>query len=449
MPETKGSDIDFTPDNYHRHYDEILPNLFLGDQVSPQQFTGQLSLIVNCTISVKFPSGSSFKRIRIPITDDPSDCDDLRLFLRRTTCLTDIYHALKNGRNVLVHCQKGRQRSAAVVACYLIKYHKMNPDGAVSYINGQRPVAFCEGVTFQTTIDQMYFDCSTGIHNTPTFQTDPFRVLLNYITINTTTKPEIIIIKNKTDDKTLSTLVTNNSISGERIITETMIDNSLTESIIEVEYVGGLSFPMPSSHDTPPLDKIENTNNRSNYDLLAFYESPNRVVQGTQQHKQTINEMDNTFLELIPGLFIGQSNTNCIDSYQLVVDSTVDTSLNTTYIYTSDTEIPLVDESTALYMYLKNTSCLRAIHETIGEQVKAIIFNAKSLEIISTITACYFIACHELSPSDAIMFLQSKYPNVLNSTSKFKSVLDLIYNDKLTNGINNCRLDTELLCLEQ
>lgn len=43
------------------------------------------------------------------------------------------------GQNVLVHCFEGKSRSATVVIAYLIKYHSMSFDEALSFVRGKRP----------------------------------------------------------------------------------------------------------------------------------------------------------------------------------------------------------------------------------------------------------------------------------------------------------------------
>jgi len=49
-----------------------------------------------------------------------------------------IDRALRSGRNVLVHCQQGISRSAAVVLAYLIRNHGMTYDAAFALVKHQR-----------------------------------------------------------------------------------------------------------------------------------------------------------------------------------------------------------------------------------------------------------------------------------------------------------------------
>jgi len=51
----------------------------------------------------------------------------------------DIDSALRRGRNVLVHCQQGVSRSAAIVIAYLIRKRGMSFDSAITFVRQRRP----------------------------------------------------------------------------------------------------------------------------------------------------------------------------------------------------------------------------------------------------------------------------------------------------------------------
>ncbi|RDB24319.1 Dual specificity protein phosphatase 1B [Hypsizygus marmoreus] len=75
-----------------------------------------------------------FNCYRIDILDQSTA--DLRPHLE-AVC-NHIDRALKNGRNVLVHCQQGISRSPAIVIAYLIRNHGMSFDNAYALLKRKR-----------------------------------------------------------------------------------------------------------------------------------------------------------------------------------------------------------------------------------------------------------------------------------------------------------------------
>ena len=102
-------------------YDEIVHNLFIGS-IAALHSADKFSTVVNCTEGsmIEFPANCK-NCIRIPIEDDPSECNNLLDFIVETKVLEKINASILNNEPVLVHCYAGRQRSCSLVACYLIK----------------------------------------------------------------------------------------------------------------------------------------------------------------------------------------------------------------------------------------------------------------------------------------------------------------------------------------
>ena len=132
-------------------YNEIVKNLYVGS-ASALIRKGIFALIVNCTKSLTGAPGS----IRVPIDDDESECDNLIKHLNETNVLERINDALSKKQTVLVHCYAGIQRSCAVCACYLIRYHQMTPESAIAFIRSKRIMAFDDAPTFLNAIEKFY-----------------------------------------------------------------------------------------------------------------------------------------------------------------------------------------------------------------------------------------------------------------------------------------------------
>jgi hypothetical protein len=147
----------FQSRNVVNDYDQIMPNLHIGNETSGRKYGNQFQLVVNCTPDVPFHSECKDK-IRIPVDDTPKLADKMYNLILRTRVLDEMHNTLQNKKSVLVHCHQGIQRSCAITACYLVKYHNMTPNQAIEYIKSKRNVAFYYGANFKKTIDTVYND---------------------------------------------------------------------------------------------------------------------------------------------------------------------------------------------------------------------------------------------------------------------------------------------------
>ena len=146
-------------------YDEIIPNLYLGGVKALENSSNtsntslKFSLIVNL-IKQTYMSDNSVpdckKYIRLPVNDSPDECDKLLSLIYETQVLEHIHASLQANEPVLVHCFMGIQRSASLVACYLMKYYNMSPSESIIYIKTKRPIAFFGGANFANMIEKFY-----------------------------------------------------------------------------------------------------------------------------------------------------------------------------------------------------------------------------------------------------------------------------------------------------
>jgi protein-tyrosine phosphatase len=137
-------------------YDQILDSLFLGSRHALNT-ASDFSMIVNCSREedVAFPP-NYMNCIRLSVADSPDESGKLLTLIIETNILEKIHNSVIHKQPVLVHCSAGMQRSCAVVACYLIQYHNMNPSQAVDYIRSKRPIAFFWTVNFSKTLEEFY-----------------------------------------------------------------------------------------------------------------------------------------------------------------------------------------------------------------------------------------------------------------------------------------------------
>lgn len=137
-------------------FTEIIPNLWIGDEksLSNEKFliNNGIKFIVNCTKDI--PNNNfNIDTIRINADDRPSVSyveDNQIMFDAIAGTVETIHKYLMSNRGVLVHCKAGKQRSATIIASYLIKYSEgdINIDKAVYYIRTKRPIAFTPNINF-------------------------------------------------------------------------------------------------------------------------------------------------------------------------------------------------------------------------------------------------------------------------------------------------------------
>jgi len=134
--------------------DLILPGLWLGNAKSSmdEKFLKDNNIIsvFNCTKDLPFHS-NVYRRFRIPVDDNLQREEIRNMELWSFEAIYKLIKEHKQG-NVLVHCYAGMQRSAAVVAMYLIANFKMKTEDVIPFIRSKREVAFWPFVNFEKSI---------------------------------------------------------------------------------------------------------------------------------------------------------------------------------------------------------------------------------------------------------------------------------------------------------
>ena len=113
---------------------EIINNLWLGDYKDGLNTTflieKKVNVIINATGNLPFVQDlNNIEKIRVPLIDEVGtklmeSNEKMEFYLEKI--VEHIYKKLMLGRVVLVHCRKGRQRSASLVCAFLMKYGGMN-----------------------------------------------------------------------------------------------------------------------------------------------------------------------------------------------------------------------------------------------------------------------------------------------------------------------------------
>ncbi len=138
---------------------EILPGLWLGNRQASQDVNwlraNRIVTVFNCTKDIPFVSSVPYK-YRVPV-DDNLQADELRNLEHWSfEIVYKIAKERNQGHAILVHCAAGMQRSAAVVAMFLISQYRCTPEQAIAFIKSKRPIAFYGQANFGPSIHGFY-----------------------------------------------------------------------------------------------------------------------------------------------------------------------------------------------------------------------------------------------------------------------------------------------------
>lgn len=125
---------------------EIVPHLYLASFEDAKEFAGSDVFVINCTKDLPMISTQG-GGTRLYVDDSPSSAPTM------DTSLGLMVRYIENaGKDVVVHCFAGQQRSATVVAAYLMRQTGWTPEQTVEFIKSKKPDAFLGGVHFMDSL---------------------------------------------------------------------------------------------------------------------------------------------------------------------------------------------------------------------------------------------------------------------------------------------------------
>ena len=145
--------------NIKNDADLIIPGIWLGNSTSSmnEEFLKEhnIKTVFNCTKNLPFHS-SIKRRYRVPVDDNLQASEIRNLELWSYEIIYKLTKEIKEGHTILVHCAAGMQRSAAVLAMYLISKNAYTPREAIAYIREKRSIAFWPMANFKNAIQGFY-----------------------------------------------------------------------------------------------------------------------------------------------------------------------------------------------------------------------------------------------------------------------------------------------------
>jgi hypothetical protein len=134
----------------------IIPRLWLGNKAAAADANfireNNITVIVNASKNIPFIDNPVIRKYRVPVDDNLEDVEINNMTLWSPEIVYNLLKEYNAGNTILVHCAAGMQRSAAIVAMFLIVLKNMSAADAIQYIKSKRRIAFFPGVNFKRSI---------------------------------------------------------------------------------------------------------------------------------------------------------------------------------------------------------------------------------------------------------------------------------------------------------
>jgi dual specificity phosphatase 12 len=134
---------------------EIVPRLWLGNKqaASDGEWLREhgITVVFNCTKDWPYHPDIP-RKYRVPVHDNLEPVEIQNMLDWAPEIMAKLVAEYNRGEIILVHCHAGMQRSAAVVAMFLITKYGLTADEAMARIRQIRPIAFFPGANFEKSI---------------------------------------------------------------------------------------------------------------------------------------------------------------------------------------------------------------------------------------------------------------------------------------------------------
>jgi len=134
---------------------KILPRLWLGNKTAALDTNwlreNHITTVFNCTKDIPFGSGP-LHQYRVPIDDSLLQEDIQKLTAWTPELIYKLMAEYNRGATILVHCYAGVQRSAAVVAMFLITLTRQPMSIIFPFMRHCRSIVFTPEMNFKDSI---------------------------------------------------------------------------------------------------------------------------------------------------------------------------------------------------------------------------------------------------------------------------------------------------------
>lgn len=109
--------------------DKIIEQIWVGnkDTAKSEEFlkNNNITVVINCSKNIKnyYQQNKRIEYYRVKVNDYRKDEDVVDMNAQIVDVISYMYDKYVSGHNILVHCRKGKQRSATVVTAFLSLLH--------------------------------------------------------------------------------------------------------------------------------------------------------------------------------------------------------------------------------------------------------------------------------------------------------------------------------------
>jgi protein-tyrosine phosphatase len=143
---------------------EILPNLWLSSRkyALNKKFLKKknIKLIINCTKTIDFIDLKNISKVRVNINDSLKDEDIDKLTDLLPKIIEIIEKFYLNLNPILVHCYAGKQRSATIIAGFIMKTTSLSIKQCIAFIQSKKKNAFRPGINFLKSLETLNYNLS-------------------------------------------------------------------------------------------------------------------------------------------------------------------------------------------------------------------------------------------------------------------------------------------------
>lgn len=135
---------------------EMLPGMYIGGWQAAE-YACRTRLLGPRTFVVNLANGKpmfSPMGVMVKVNDDLKAVSMTIMDRAIAPVVKAMRVAMERGDPVIVHCHAGRQRSAAVIAAYIMKYEGLSLAATIEYMKAKKPDVFFRNVNFLPVLQQ-------------------------------------------------------------------------------------------------------------------------------------------------------------------------------------------------------------------------------------------------------------------------------------------------------